>query len=154
MNIIYDMENATEYINDKLLATMEKAAKLALARENVKSDNIELSLTFVDKEEIKDINWQFRNINSVTDVLSFPQFDNIEDIDSEFEVMLGDVVICTQVAKEQAEEFGHSFERELIYLFVHSIFHLLGYDHMLEDEKMEMRAAEEDVLGQMNITRD
>lgn len=154
MNIIYDMENAAEYVTDELLATMKKAAELALSRENVKSDNVELSLTFVDKEEIKDINWQFRNIDKVTDVLSFPQFESPEDIDQDFEVMLGDVVICSQVAKEQAEEFGHSFERELVYLFVHSMFHLLGYDHMIEDEKAEMRAAEEDILGQMNITRD
>lgn len=154
MNIIYDLENAEEFVTDELLGTMEKAALLALERENVKSDNVELSLTFVDKDEIKEINWQFRNIDKVTDVLSFPQFESPEDIDQDFEVMLGDVVICSQVAKEQAEEFGHSLQRELVYLFVHSMFHLLGYDHMVEEDKVEMRAAEEDVLGKMNITRD
>ena len=154
MNIIYDLENAEEFVTDDLLQTMEKAALLALERENVKSNNVELSLTFVDKDEIKDINWQFRNIDKVTDVLSFPQYENPEDIDQDFEVMLGDVVICSQVAKEQAEEFGHSLERELVYLFVHSIFHLLGYDHMVDEDKVEMRAAEEDVLNKMNITRD
>ena len=154
MNIIYDLENAQEFVTDELLQTMEKAALLALERENVKPDNVELSLTFVDKDEIKDINWQFRNIDKVTDVLSFPQYESPEDIDQDFEVMLGDVVICSQVAKEQAEEFGHSLERELMYLFVHSIFHLLGYDHMVDEDKVEMRAAEEDVLGKMNITRD
>ena len=154
MNIIYDIENAGQLVTDKLLETMEQAAKLALERENVKDDNVELSLSFVDKEEIKDINWQFRNIDKVTDVLSFPQYESPEEIDDEFQVMLGDVVICSQVAEEQAKEFGHSLEREFVYLFVHSMFHLLGYDHMIEEDKILMRAAEEDVLSKMNITRD
>ena len=154
MNIIYDIDNAEQYVTDQLLETMEQAAKLALKRENVTNENIELSLSFVEKDEIKDINWQFRNIDKVTDVLSFPQYESPEDIEEDLPVMLGDVVICSQVAKEQAEEFGHSLQREFLYLFVHSIFHLLGYDHMVEEDKVLMRAAEEDVLGQMNITRD
>ncbi len=71
----------------------------------------------------------------MTDVLSFPQFDDLNEIPEFGEICLGDVVICKDRALEQAEEFGHSFEREIIYLFTHSILHLLGYDHMEEDEK-------------------
>ena len=76
-------------------------------------------------------------MSSVTDVLSFPQFDDLEEeIPEVCEICLGDVVICEQKAREQAEEFGHSFERELVYLFAHSVLHLLGYDHMEDDEKI------------------
>ena len=86
-------------------------------------------------------------------MLSFPQFDDFDDLPEEGDICLGDVVICTDKAKEQAEEFGHTFEREIIYLFVHSILHLLGYDHMDEDEKALMRRQEEIVMEHLGITR-
>ena len=88
-----------------------------------------------------------------TDVLSFPQFESIEDMPEFGELCLGDVVICLDKVEEQAKEFGHSFERELIYLFVHSLLHLLGYDHMEEDEKKEMRQREEAVMTAIDLNR-
>ena len=111
-------------------------------------------MTFVSLEEIHELNREYRQVDSPTDVLSFPQFDDLDDLPEEGEIMLGDVVICSDRAKEQAEEFGHSFEREIIYLFVHSVLHLLGYDHMEEDEKRIMRRREEEVMERIGLKRE
>ena len=111
-------------------------------------------MTFVSLEEIHELNREYRQVDSPTDVLSFPQFDDLDELPEEGEIMLGDVVICSDRAKEQAEEFGHSFEREIIYLFVHSVLHLLGYDHMDEDEKRIMRRREEEVMERIGLKRE
>ena len=108
----------------------------------------------MEGEEIRNLNREYRDTDKVTDVLSFPQFDDLNEIPEFGEICLGDVVICKDRALEQAEEFGHSFEREIIYLFTHSILHLLGYDHMEEDEKKEMRQREEEVMAHLGILRD
>lgn len=150
MKLIIDGERLPK---EEFIEVMEKAATLCLDRENVKNNLLEISVTFVDEAEIKEINNQFRQIDSVTDVLSFPQFEFTGDIPENGPVVLGDVVICEQQAKKQAEDFGHSYQRELIYLFVHSMFHLLGYDHMQEDEKIEMREAEEEIMVKLDILR-
>jgi len=123
----------------------------------------EVSITIVDKEEIKALNGEHRQKDSVTDVLSFPilEFDENGDIiDSEFDfddelVMLGDIVICAKRAREQASEYGHSFERELAFLTVHSMLHLLGYDHEhSDDEEQAMFIRQKEILDKMGITRD
>ena len=156
---------------------MEEAAALCLAREGIEAENVEISVSFVSEDEIKELNSVYRNNNSVTDVLSFPQYDDLtqlgafpvddpeeepeEDAEEPYvdyddeagEIALGDVVICTDRARQQAEEFGHSFERELVYLFVHSMFHLLGYDHMEPEEKSLMRQAEEEIMGKLDLAR-
>ena len=164
--------------------TMSSAAELCMRHEGIDPENVSLSVSFVGREEIRELNRDYRGVDSVTDVLSFPQFEeedlpwadiSEEDLeegegpgeghdcvdgpgeDAELpdgeEIALGDVVICADKAREQAEEFGHSYERELIYLFVHSVFHLLGYDHMEEAGKKEMRAAEESVMDGLGIPR-
>ncbi|MBE7089171.1 MAG: rRNA maturation RNase YbeY [Clostridiales bacterium] len=123
-----------------------------------------LEIIFCEEEEIKELNAQNRNINAVTDVLSFPTLDGIKgeeikaenfpfDIDENGNLFIGSIAICVQRAKQQAEEYGHSYNRELHYLAAHGICHLLGYDHMQDDEKAEMRALEEKVLAKINITR-
>lgn len=150
MQIIYDSEFELE---DSLLAKMEEGAKLCIEEEGIDPEYVEISLTLVDGEEIKELNRMYRNVDKVTDVLSFPQFDDLNELPEEEEILLGDVVICRQRAEEQAEEFGHSVEREMVYLFVHSICHLLGYDHMEEQEKAEMRAKEESVMERIKVTR-
>lgn len=150
MQLIFDGERLPE---EKFLSLMEEAAEYALEHEGVTNEDLEISVTFVDEEEIKEINGQFREIDKVTDVLSFPQFECADDVPEEGLVILGDVVICEDQAKRQAEEFGHSYERELMYLFVHSMFHLLGYDHMNEEEKADMRRCEEDVMHRLGIER-
>lgn len=132
---------------------MKKSAARCLELEGVDESRTEISVSFVEAEEIKRLNAEYRQVDSVTDVLSFPQFDDMSDIPEEGEICLGDVVICRQRAEEQAAEFGHSFEREIIYLFTHSILHLLGYDHMTDEDKSEMRAREEEVMEYLGIGR-
>lgn len=150
MNIIFEEGQA---IGQDVLEVMKRAAAKALELEEIDDERIEISVTFVSLEEIQEINRQFRDIDKVTDVLSFPQFEDFEDLPEFGEIALGDVVICTERAKEQAAEFGHSLEREIVYLFVHSMCHLLGYDHMEEDEKKVMRAREEEIMAFVDLTR-
>lgn len=143
-----------QQVSRDILETMEKAAAYCLDLEHIDKERSEISVTFVEAEEIKNLNRDYRDTDRVTDVLSFPQFDDLNDIPNFGEISLGDVVICRDRAEEQAEEFGHSFEREIIYLFTHSILHLLGYDHMEEDEKKEMRAREEQVMEYLGLPRE
>ena len=122
----------------------------------------EVSVTIADKEEIRAINREQRNIDAVTDVLSFPMLEFDEDgniINPDFDMdgdnlLLGDIVICAERAKEQAEEFGHSFRREMAFLTVHSMLHLLGYDHIEEAQEQEMFTRQEEILGMLGITRE
>ncbi|MBR5316101.1 MAG: rRNA maturation RNase YbeY [Firmicutes bacterium] len=150
MNIYFE---EGQQVTDEILATMEASAKYCLELEGIDEERAEISVTFVEAEEIRELNRDYRDNDKVTDVLSFPQFDDLNDIPDFGEICLGDVVICKDRAMEQAEEFGHSFEREIIYLFTHSILHLLGYDHMEEEEKKEMRAREEEVMTHLGIGR-
>ena len=124
-----------------------------------------VEVIFVDGEEIQRLNREMRNIDKVTDVLSFPTLDGIKgqavcgadypyDVDEEGNLLIGSIAICCDRAKEQAEEYGHSYKRELHYLLVHGIMHCLGYDHMTEEEKTEMREQEEFILSKLGITRE
>ena len=142
-----------QQVTEEILTTMEAAAKYCLELEGIDEERTEISVTFVEAEEIRELNRDYRDNDKVTDVLSFPQFDDLNDIPDFGEICLGDVVICKERAQEQAEEFGHSFEREIIYLFTHSILHLLGYDHMEDDEKAVMRAKEEATMKEINLLR-
>ena len=125
-----------------------------------KMDKLKLyiSITLTIPDVIKSINKKYRNIDNPTDVLSFPMFekDEIEAIKkqkSEIEECLGDIIISVPKVIEQAEEYGHSFERELAYMVVHGFYHILGYDHMIESDKKEMRKKEDEVLNKLHITR-
>ncbi|MBQ7702880.1 MAG: rRNA maturation RNase YbeY, partial [Firmicutes bacterium] len=145
---------------ESLWETMSRAADLAAQGEGLEDPDLQLSVSFVSKEEIQELNRDYRSVDSVTDVLSFPQFerDEIEFYASNSgsapqEFMLGDVVICREKAEEQAEEYGHSFERELVYLFTHSVLHLLGYDHETDEEKALMRKREEEIMESLGIPR-
>lgn len=150
MKIYFEEEHV---VTREILDTMMKAAEICIDAENIDVERSEISVTFVDMEEIHQLNLDYRGVDSPTDVLSFPQFDDLNDLPEDGEIALGDVVICKQKAEEQAKEFGHSFEREIMYLFVHSVLHLLGYDHMDEDEKKIMRRREEEVMTELGITR-
>ncbi|MCI6012268.1 MAG: rRNA maturation RNase YbeY [Firmicutes bacterium] len=141
-------------VSQEILDTMMKAAEICVEEEQIDTARCEISVTFVDLSEIHQLNREYRQVDSPTDVLSFPQFDDLEDLPEEGEIVLGDVVICSDRAREQAEEYGHSFEREIIYLFVHSVLHLLGYDHMDEDEKKIMRRREEAVMEKIGLKRE
>ena len=124
-----------------------------------------VELLFVDSEEIRSLNAETRGVDKVTDVLSYPTLDGIKgkairaqdfpyDMDEDGRLVLGSIVICKDRAREQAQEYGHSYERELHYLIVHGVMHCLGYDHMTDEEKAEMRAQEERVLSAVSITRE
>lgn len=121
-------------------------------------------VVLVGEEEIRRLNRETRGVDAVTDVLSFPALDGIKgkklqkkafpaDIDEEGNLFLGSIAICVKRAEEQAEEYGHSFERELNYLLTHGLFHLLGYDHMTDTDKAEMREREERVMNKLGLTR-
>ncbi len=148
---------------DSMVPIMEKVVNIILDDHLSKYDidvegyEFEISLSYVTKDDIRTINKEYRGKDAVTDVLSFPQFESIDEVasavDREPIVCLGDVVICLEVAKEQSIEFGHTFLRELIYLYVHSILHLLGYDHMEENDKKYMRCAEEKYMSIIDIKR-
>jgi probable rRNA maturation factor len=112
----------------------------------------EVSVMFVDNEEIRNLNRDYRNIDKATDVLSFPQYDDLSIVEEE-ELILGDIVISLERAKEQAVEYNHSFVREIAFLTCHSMFHLLGYDHDTDENTKIMREKEEGVLTEMGINR-
>ena len=150
MYIYFDDEGCVDKKTEEL---MYAASALCAKEEELDERRLSLSVSFVDEVEIRSLNAQYRGRDEVTDVLSFPQFDPYAYIQDWGEVSLGDVVICRERAEKQAEEYGHSFERELIYLFVHSCFHLLGYDHEDEDEKKLMREKEERVMNLLDIRR-
>lgn len=155
MNIYFEDGNV---VSGELLKTMEKAAEYAVKTENLLNldeERCEISVTFVGLDEIHELNREYRGVDRATDVLSFPQFEDLEEEAPEVgEICLGDVVICKDKAEEQAAEFGHSFERELVYLFTHSVLHLLGYDHMEDDEKAVMREREEEIMREIGLSRD
>lgn len=109
------------------------------------------NLIFVEKEEIKTINQQYRNIDKVTDVISFALLDDKENIANQGE--LGDIFICLDRAFVQAKEFGHSISREIGFLAVHGYLHLCGYDHLTKDDEIIMRAKQEEILGRANLKR-
>lgn len=118
-----------------------------------------ISITLTVPEVIKEANKKYRNIDKATDVLSFPMFEReeLEELiknNYDVEDVLGDLIISIPKVEEQAIEYGHSFERELAYMVVHGFYHLMGYDHMEESDKKEMRQKEDEVLNKLGITRD
>ncbi len=124
--------------------------------------NCEISVMFADNERIQRLNRNHRGIDRATDVLSFPLFEYDEsgeiiedelDFNPEGEMLLGDIVISLERAAEQAEEYGHSFEREIGFLTVHSMLHLFGYDHMTPEDEEDMFEYQREILEQMGLTR-
>lgn len=147
MEILIDNQNNLIELDEKFEEQIQNAIKTSLEHLGY-GLNYEISISIVNEEEIRKLNKEYRNNDSVTDVLSFPLFER-EDIPEEG--MLGDIIICVERVKEQAEDFNHSEERELIYLTVHSLLHLLGYDHIEEDDKLEMRTKEKEIMKKLGI---
>lgn len=154
-------------VKEEFIKGLEEVIEFALKEEEVDIE-CEVSLVFVDNNEIKEINNDTRKINKETDVLSFPMLEyedkkvfkevyknykfSASDFDGD-ELVLGDIVLSLEKALEQSIEFNHSYERESSYLVVHSVLHLLGYDHMEDAEKQIMRKREEEILAKLNISR-
>lgn len=147
-----NQQNIVE-VTDMMLSFLEKVIQHALKIEGT-DDRAEVSIVLTDDEHIRNLNKKYRGIDSPTDVLSFPMIDNFnEEMPYQDEIPLGDIVISLERVEEQRKDYGHSFERELAYLAVHGLLHLLGYDHMNDDDQREMRAREEEILSGLKITR-
>ena len=163
MQIVFNDE--FDRLTPEMWSLMERAADKALETEfgeeldlgSVENDP-EVGVTIVDEGTILELNREYREKDSITDVLSFPQFGGHDELlddlaDDDTATLIGDVVICYEQAVRQAEEYGTGLTREMLYLFVHSMMHLFGYDHMEEDEKKVMRAREEEVLSAIGVNR-
>ena len=153
--IIYkDIEEKKEY--EKII---KKVLEKCFQEEKIEDSKLYITITLTNPETIKEINKEYRNIDRATDVLSFPMFEKdeleqkIASKNFEHEDVLGDIVISIEKVEEQAKEYGHSFERELSYMIVHGFYHLMGYDHIKEEDKKKMRPKEEKILNDLKIER-
>lgn len=138
---------------------IQKVIKQCFMTENLMDKNLYINIILTTPTEIRKYNKQYRNIDKETDVLSFPIFEKeeIEKIQkngNEVPEVLGDLIISMKQVARQAEEYGHSFERELAYMVVHGFYHLMGYDHIEEEDKKEMRLKEENILTILKINRE
>ena len=129
---------------------LDKVIKRVLKHEHVK--NAYFGIIFVDLKEIQRINKEYRGIDKVTDVISFALEDSIDNINMDIRI-LGDIYICIPKMMEQASTYGHSIKRELSFLTVHGLLHLLGYDHMNKEDEKEMFGLQELILNEAGITR-
>lgn len=160
IRILWEIEEYESDIDSALQKTLSDIIVYAMKTEHFTGD-YEVSLSVVSADQIRELNANFRQIDRITDVLSFPMYER-EELDEieekkeyeDYEVNIGDIVLCYDRAVEQAKEYGHSLKREICYLVTHSIFHLLGYDHMEEEEKQIMRTREEQVLSHFHILRE
>ena len=157
MELIIDDRQDKLNVSEELIEKIKDIILECLDYEGY-DDDYDVSLSFVDNKEIHELNKMYRGIDRATDVLSFPMFEKNEikevcKMNMEGQEVLGDVIISIEQVKKQAEEYGHSFERELAYMAVHGFYHLMGYDHMEENEKKEMREKEENILSKLDIKR-
>lgn len=151
--IIYEEIEENKDYEAVIMKVLDKCYEV----ENLTNSKLSICITLTNPEFIRKLNKEHRDIDYATDVLSFPVLykEEIEEArKSDVEDTLGDIVISIEKVKEQAEEYGHSFERELSYMVVHGFYHLMGEDHIEEDDKVKMREKEEKVLELLNITRD
>ena len=145
--------------NSKYEETIKKVIEQCFKEEKITDSKLSITITLTGPKYIQEINKQYRNIDKATDVLSFPMFERdeleekIKNKDFEHPDMLGDIIISIEKVEEQAKEYNHSFERELSYMVVHGFYHLMGYDHIKEEDKKEMRPKEEKILNDLLIKR-
>ncbi len=162
MPILIENEQNKVAINDNLNGLIHRAIEFSLRLEEF-SMPAEISVLLVDNEAIREINKEHRRVDRATDVLSFPMVEMAEgkilsdegdfDMDENL-LVLGDIVVSMEKTVEQAEEYGHSFERELAFLVTHGMFHLLGYDHEAPEEEKKMLEKQEEVLALLGLTRE
>ena len=156
LTVYYENEQNAIPVTYKLKMLIRRAIAETLAYEQYNND-VEVSVTLTDSENIQDLNLRFRGIDAPTDVLSFPLFDFEGETDEppvdEIQNMLGDIVLNLERTQAQAEEYGHSFEREAAFLTVHSMLHLLGYDHETgEEDEADMRPRQSDIMERMGLS--
>ena len=153
MNILIDKNPETLEVEENILQEITRAAEVVGKVYGV--ENSEVSITLTDDETIHALNKKYRDIDRATDVLSFAlrESDEPQILNAEFET-LGDIVISVEKAQSQAQEFGHSFLREVIFLEVHGLLHLLGYDHIEDADRIEMETEQKFIMDKLKIGRD
>lgn len=157
---MYEIEYLDFDENDEYEKIIKPVLEECYKEEKLLNSKLTIQITLTNPKNIRKLNKEYRNIDRETDVLSFPMFEKgeidlkVEKQDFPYEDILGDMVISIPRVEEQAKEYGHSFRRELSYMVVHSFYHLMGYDHIEEEDKKQMREKEEVILAKLNITRD
>ncbi|WRP05313.1 rRNA maturation RNase YbeY [Rossellomorea aquimaris] len=157
MTLLIDFIDETEKLSEEETSLVQNILNFAAKQEEVEDDS-EVSVTFVTNERIQEINREFRHKNQPTDVISFALEelgeDEVEIVGGQIPRVLGDIIISIDRAKEQAEEYNHSFSRELGFLALHGFLHLLGYDHMEEMDEKKMFQRQKDILDEYGLKRD
>ncbi|KIN33250.1 hypothetical protein B4073_2581 [Bacillus subtilis] len=156
MSLLIDIVDETGSVSEELLKEVENLLQFAAEREGVQ-DQAEVSVTIVSNDDIHQINKEYRGKNAPTDVISFALEEEgegeIEIVGAEMPPVLGDIIISADRTREQAEEYNHSFKRELGFLAVHGFLHLLGYDHMTKEEEEEMFTKQKELLDAYGLKR-
>jgi probable rRNA maturation factor len=156
MTLVIDSNDETNSLSDNDLIQIENILAFASKKQNVEQGS-EISITFVTNESIQEINREYRQKDYPTDVISFAMEElgegEVEVVGVDMPRILGDIIISIPKAKEQAEEYGHSFMRELSFLAVHGFLHLLGYDHETEEDEKEMFSLQREILDEYGLKR-
>lgn len=153
MNIDFVFDNEVDNFENNYEQDFTAIIEQALKTLGIK-DDVEVSCVLVDDERIHEINREYRHIDRSTDVISFAMEDNDQFYVEGMPRTLGDIFISVDHAKKQAEEYGHSLRREMCFLFTHGILHLLGYDHMTDEQEKEMFGLQDEILGALSIERE
>ncbi|MCM3674069.1 MULTISPECIES: rRNA maturation RNase YbeY [Peribacillus] len=157
MILAIDLMDETNEVTEEAQQLVESILQFAARKENIEKDT-ELSVTFVDNDRIREINKEYRHKDSATDVISFALEEmgenEVEIFGAEMPRMLGDIIISIERTKEQAEEYGHSFDRELGFLALHGFLHLLGFDHMNEEDEKVMFTKQKEILEEYGLSRE
>lgn len=157
MTLLIDSVDETNELTEQQMLEIERLINFAAKKQRIE-EHSEVSVTFVSNEKIQEINREYRDKDTATDVISFAMEELGEgevELTGEVDMprVLGDIIISIPRAKEQAGEYGHSFERELGFLAVHGFLHLLGYDHMTEEDEKEMFTLQKEILNEYGLTR-
>ncbi len=146
-------------LTDDYIEYIERGTRLILDMHQIEKEP-EITLVFCDDEEIHQLNFQYRHMNKATDVLSFPQYDSLTAIqetirhqNQQLPLLLGDIIISLETAVKQSQEYGHSLTREIIFLYVHGLLHLLGYDHLEDEDLNKMRDKEREIMNLLALAR-
>ncbi len=150
IDFIKEKTNEEVKLNDIIYEIVENVLK----EQNISIDIVDVSIQSMSSEEIREINYKYRNIDRATDVLSFPIFtmDELKSLDKSIkEIELGDIILCLEIIEKQSIEYGTGIVREILYMITHGMCHLTGHDHEIEEEKVIMRALEEKVLSKVGV---
>lgn len=158
IDLNYDLGLYQSNTTEEMISNIKKVIDITMESEGFYGV-YEVSLSFVDDNEIQSLNLEYRGKNSPTDVLSFPMFEkdeleSIKNLETKIPELIGDIIISFPTAKEQASEYNHSINREICFLVCHSMLHLLGYDHMDQEEKEIMEEKQRWIMDKSGISRD